>query len=235
MEGLCRRSCGLKQPGRMLFPPSAAVRSRGEGSFFPPSSRGAYSCFLLTGGFCRCSAQTKSNIISVSSVSISLGIPCTVARYCVFPPTRNWTIMHFVDRLRGLSFHLASVRRIDSLMFTQVPCWSIPLPIWAPRRRVDSPWIAILVPGGKGDVEASRRRVLITSSRNSGEPMGMISVLWMLNLAPDAMHQVSRISWRTAGSSCFDMNTHVSSANSDTMSFLLDCGRVKPVSSDFRS
>ncbi|KAJ3816693.1 hypothetical protein F5880DRAFT_194993 [Lentinula raphanica] len=74
-----------------------------------------------------------------------------------------------------------------------------------------------------------------TRSLCSREPIGMISVLFMLNLAPDARHHSFRIVSRSPKSSSFDRYTVVSSAKKVAISRFTLLGMSIPFSVDLRS
>src|SRR3954451_20787480 len=77
--------------------------------------------------------------------------------------------------------------------------------------------------------------VALRFSLYSESPIGMTSVLFMLNLAPDALHHFESICWRLLKLSSLDTYTVVSSANRVVIIFFLHLGMLYPCIADFLS
>lgn len=114
-------------------------------------------------------------------------------------------------------FHLRSLDSIFSTMGDQTDGSCTLFPSHAPSMRIAWPSRAIRTSGGNAtDVMFSFEDV-ISDCRYSGVPTGIISVLSMLNLAPEAQHHVDRMVLSIPGSSLAARYTVVSSANMETI------------------
>ncbi|CAK5280491.1 unnamed protein product, partial [Mycena citricolor] len=113
----------------------------------------------------------------------------------------------------------SSALSIFSRVLAHVPTCSTLFPIHAPKHLTGSPSLAIFT----------------CSGIKSMVPIGIISVLFMLNLAPDALHHLSIMSRSSPKSSSASRYTAVSSANSVAISLSTLPFILIPFSLDWRS
>lgn len=124
---------------------------------------------------------------------ISFGMPCALVRYWEQPPTIIWTTC-LRPSIPGFPLsHLVSLISISFVIFFHFVVSLPPFPIHAPRIRVSSPCCVKWIFDGIETSCAFNLRVCMNVSLNSLLPIGMISVLVILNFALAALHHVSRI------------------------------------------
>ena len=129
------------------------------------------------------------------TVSIQAGMPCAWVRNCMWPPTTAWMIRLLPSVLGQTFFHLERLIFILSRIGSHGVWLSVLLPIHTPSIRTASLSLAIQICSGSGDRSSGFSfHVWATERLCALEPIGMISVLSMLNLAPDVRHQRSRVS-----------------------------------------
>ena len=153
-------------------------------------------------------------IIFVSASLMCEGIPWAFARNCVWPPMIACMMTCFPLRVRCTLSHRSSFVLIVSSTGSQGVRSRVSLPIHAPRILMASPSQAILISGGKG-LSSCVLIFLVSVTRFLWDffPIGMILVFSMLNLAPDPLHQLSRILCTWSRRSSLFRKRLVSSAN----------------------
>ena len=167
-----------------------ASRSR---SSIPPSLISLCSLFILIGGdFFR--SQMKSLVILLRVSHTGFGMPCVLVRNCVMAPTVSCIISCLASRVGLCLFQSSRDCLILSIIGFQGCVWLVLLPIHAPRHLMVLLSFAILISSWSLWSSGWSFLVVVTLSRCSCVPIGMISVFSMLNLVPDALHHRERIS-----------------------------------------
>ena len=139
----------------------------------------------------------RSLIIVVISFSTVFGMPCTVVRYCDIPAGPIWAMCFFpsMDGLHCDQFFIKE--RILCRVGIHIDALSTPFPIHAPKILTAEPSSAMRTEGGITSVcgvfIGSMHRVLIIMCLYSGDPIGITSVLSLLNLAFAAVHHLFRM------------------------------------------
>jgi hypothetical protein len=134
-------------------------------------------------------SHTRVLIIFCTLVSTSFGIPWTVVRYCVIPPANMLTTSLLEISVGCRWSHLTNIACILSRFLDHTAPLSTLLLIQPPSIRVGSRSFAIWISWLRGALPGDVFQVSRNSFLYCGVPIGIISVLLMLNLAPDAQHQ----------------------------------------------
>src|SRR5216683_3426749 len=142
------------------------------------------------------SSHMKPFIILFRAVSMCQGIPCVLARNCMWPPTTAWIISFLPFRVGCSLFHLSRLLFILSIIVSQGVLSFVWLPIHAPSILINSPSLVMCIFSVSGLWSCSFSFLVDTTLRLcSVMPMGMTSVFSMLNFAPDISHQLLSTFW----------------------------------------
>jgi hypothetical protein len=150
------------------------------------------------------SSHMKFLTMHCRDISMSGGIPCALVRNWVIPPTIICTMRRRASRVGFVVAQERSDCCIRSIFVDQTCVGLVSFPIQVPRILVGWPSSAIQILSVSRESFGCGQRVLRTLSRCGFGPIGMISVFSRLNLAPDAVHQVSRMFSRVLYLSFFD-------------------------------
>jgi len=104
----------------------------------PPSFIGRHSILHAILGD-ESSSYMKPFIILFRAVLMYWGIPCVLARNCVWPPTMAWIISFLLFRVGCSLFHLSRLLFILSIIVSQGVSSFVLLPIHASNILIDSP------------------------------------------------------------------------------------------------
>jgi hypothetical protein len=175
----------------------SSLRAHRSRRLRPPSLVGFCSCSSAILGE-ESSSHMKFQIVLVSAASMCGGMPCAFVRNWVYPPTTSmiWMIAFLPFIVGWVFFHLSRFLCVLSTMGSQGVASFVLFPIHAPRDLTASPSSAIYILPFSGFVSSWLIfRVTIIRCLWASEPIGIISVLSMLNFAPETWHQVFRIIW----------------------------------------
>ena len=198
----------------MLIASFLALMSR---IFLPPWDGGSDRSSVASGGMA--SVFHRKDLIHFVRYSVCWsGIPWAAVMNWVLPPIIIWMIC-FRPSIPGYAF--SQVLRLFSIFSMICGHSAVPFmlfPTLAPRYLVVSPSLCILISSGMGVVgSVESEQVSRTCCLCSALPAGIMTVLSLLNFAPEARHCLSRSLKSDLVLSLSDRKTAASSANRDSL------------------